>query len=174
MLKWGSSSLQAAVREGGDYPVVVLLAPERDAAPSWTPERLSLAHEGSGSLEYLRARADQDEVGVRGRVLQARLFEGRLEALAFLLYEARPSGDGLCLAHRGFCRGLGHQAHAERDVRAPSILGDLGRRDAVADPQPCEPVDLGEGPGRDDVVRLQDELVRARVQRVVDELVVGL
>src|SRR5215217_1245640 len=128
--------------EGGYDPVVLSRAPERDPAPPRTPERLAFAHQNSGSLEDFRPCADQDEVGVRGHVLEACLLESRLEALTLRRYEARPLGDGFCLAHRGFGRGLRHQAHAEGHVRPPDVVRDLRRCYTVADPESREPVNL--------------------------------
>src|SRR5215217_1561916 len=165
------------VRQGerGQEAVVLLGAPQRDPAPpGGVPESLALTHQHAGLLEDLGARADHDEVGVRGNVLEPGRLEGRLSSLALALHQARALRDGLRLAHRGCRRRLPRLVHAERDVGAPDVVRETPRGDAVADPEGCEPVHLGEGSCGDHALRLEYQMMGPGVEGVVDDLVVGL
>src|SRR5829696_5075497 len=161
--------------ERGQEAVVLLGAPQRDPAPpGGVPERLALSHQDAGLLEDLGARADHDEVGVRGDVLEPGRVEGLLDALSLALYQARALRDGLRLAHRNRRRRLPRLVHAERDVGAPDVVRETPRGEAVADSEGREPVHLRERPRGDHVLRRQHETVRPGISGVVDELVVGL
>ena len=85
-----------------------------------------------------------------------------------------PGGDVVAVADRLGGRGLGERVDAERLAHRIDRGAELGAADRVADPQPGEPVDLGEGPQQDEVGEVAAQ-VEAGVGVVVElELDVGL
>ena len=120
------------------------------------------------------AVADLDEDEIRRARDESQLERGKflLEISATFVGHALRFGLMRLVGQARERAGLGEAIDVKRLARFLQHLDQLGRRDAVAEPNAGEPVDLRKSPQHDDVSSLPNEL--QRVRRIVEIFEISL